>query len=155
MNNTNEYSSNSLPPRDVVFDVVQQYFTYCHRQPLWLFDDNDMSSLLRCSEELLFSLLSLAARYSSHAYFDGQHQIFAHKYGEIARGLVMFRIAQGTVTLPTIQSLCLLALANFVGQLFYRGIGVTGLTLRSVRHVSGVATYRPCELSNPKLKHGR
>ncbi|KAJ9199138.1 transcriptional regulator family: Fungal Specific TF [Paecilomyces variotii] len=107
-------NSDSLPPRDVVFDVVQQYFTYCHRQPLWLFDDNDIPSLVNCTEELIFSLLALAARYSSHAYFDGQSQVFAHKYGEIARGLIMFRIAQGTVKLTTIQSLCLLALANFV-----------------------------------------
>lgn len=123
--------------------MVQQYFTYCHRQPLWLFDDNDIPSLVNCTEELIFSLLALAARYSSHAYFDGQSQVFAHKYGEIARGLIMFRIAQGTVKLTTIQSLCLLALANFVGELFWRNSARKVLTVYSVRHASGVASYRP------------
>lgn len=90
----------------------------------------------------MFSLLALAVRYSSHAYFEGEYQISSQKYCEISRGLIMFRIAQGTVQLATIQSLCLLALANFVGELYGSSPEyLSVLTLHSYGYASGVASY--------------
>ncbi|RFU26534.1 hypothetical protein B7463_g9796, partial [Scytalidium lignicola] len=108
--------SSTLPPKDVVLEAVQLYFQYCHRQPLWLFERSDLNHLESCPEEIIFSLLALAVRYSNAPFFECRSQDFSQKYSEIARGHIMLRIAQGTVQLSTIQSLCLLAFANFVAR---------------------------------------
>lgn len=88
-------------------------------QPLWLFDREDFFCLDECCEEVIFSLLALSLRYSEHLFIKEQSIEMSHKYAEIARGHIMFRITQGSVQLSTIQSLCLLAFVNFVGTAIY------------------------------------
>ncbi|EED22146.1 C6 transcription factor, putative [Talaromyces stipitatus ATCC 10500] len=106
--------SEPLPPRNVILEIVELYFRFCHRQPLWLFEREELSSPEDIAEELVFSLLALTVRFSTTTYFASRsHQQLAQRYGEVARGLTMFRIAQGAVQMSTIQSLCLLAFANF------------------------------------------
>lgn len=100
--------------------MIDLYFQFCHRQPLWLFEREELSSESSpddMAEELVFSLLALTIRFSTTTYFDSRsHKKFAQRYGEVARAHIMFRIAQGAVQMSTIQSLCLLAFANFTGK---------------------------------------
>lgn len=106
----------TLPPQDIVVECVDLYLKYCHKQPLWLFDEDDFLQPDLCSREVFFGILALAARYSDNPFFTGRVQEMCAEYAESARGLVMLQIAQGSVQLSTIQSLCLLALANFIGK---------------------------------------
>ncbi|KIX08585.1 uncharacterized protein Z518_03241 [Rhinocladiella mackenziei CBS 650.93] len=102
-----------MPPRDAIADAINAYFQYCHLQPLWLFDRNDLSSVEECREETIFSLLALSLCHSNHSFFKGRSEELSQKYAQLAREHIMLRIAQGKVTLSTIQSLCMLTLANF------------------------------------------
>ncbi|KEF60716.1 uncharacterized protein A1O9_02277, partial [Exophiala aquamarina CBS 119918] len=89
------------------------YFSYCHRQPLWLFDSERDLDADTCCEELLLSVLALTAQHC-----DGTEPAGTIKppeiYANACRNLIMLRIAGGNVTISALQSLCLLAYANFV-----------------------------------------
>lgn len=105
-----------MPPRDVLVDVVDSYFQYCHMQPLWLFDREELSPVQDCREETLFSLLALSLCHSRHPFFRGRSDELSQQYAQAARERIMWRIVEGKVLLSTIQSLCMLALANLQGQ---------------------------------------
>jgi hypothetical protein len=85
-------------------------------QPLWLFDPKDLCSIEDCCDEVIFSLLALSLCHSKHPFFRGRSEQLSRRYAQLAREHIMLRIAQGKVTLATIQSLCMLALANFHGR---------------------------------------
>jgi len=104
-----------MPPQDIVVESFGLYLRYCHKQPLWLFDEEDLLKPEACSQEVIFGILALALRYSENPFFDGRAHKMCREYAEAARGLIMLRIAQGSVQLSTIQCLCLVALANFIG----------------------------------------
>ncbi|CAG7926862.1 unnamed protein product [Penicillium olsonii] len=106
----------TLPPQNVVDESVSLYLRYCHKQPLWLFDEEDLLKPHDIPREAIFGILALASRYSENSFFAGRIDQMCLEYTESARGLVMLRIAQGNVQLSTIQSLCLLALANFISN---------------------------------------
>ena len=108
--------SNNMPSKDVLLDVVNAYFQYCHMQPLWLFDREDFSSIENCREETIFSLLSLSLCHSKHPFFRGRSDELSQRYAQLAREHIMRRIVEGKVSLSTIQSLCMLAFANFQGE---------------------------------------
>ena len=91
---------------------MELYFHYCHRQPIWCFDYEDLEDKGSLSDELIYSVLALAARFSRE---PGQSQ----RYGNTARTLIMLRVANGTVDLETIESLCLLSYSSFVGMIDY------------------------------------
>ncbi|KAK6369586.1 hypothetical protein LTS17_009492 [Exophiala oligosperma] len=97
------------PSREVVSQAIGIYFDCCHRQPLWLFDPGDSTSLSPDSnEELIFAVLSLSTQYKPDRFASGQVQS-AHAYGDAARSLVMLRITNASTSLPTLQALTLLA----------------------------------------------
>lgn len=101
----------------MISEIVELYFQFCHRQPLWLFEREELSSPDDIVEELVFSLLALTVRFSTSTLFGNRSlNNLAQRYCEVARGHIMFRIAQGAVQMSTIQSLCLLAFANFTGK---------------------------------------
>ncbi|OKL61503.1 hypothetical protein UA08_03402 [Talaromyces atroroseus] len=106
----------SLPPSVVILHAIELYFRFCHRQPLWLFEREEVSSSNEIAEELIFALLALVVRFSACTYFEGSRQELSRRYGEVARGQIMFRIAQGAVKLSTIQGLCLLSFAYFTAK---------------------------------------
>ncbi|ETS75928.1 hypothetical protein PFICI_12872 [Pestalotiopsis fici W106-1] len=101
-----------MPAGDVLADAVDSYFHYCHMQPLWLFDREEFSSIQDCREETLFSLLALSSCHSRHPFFHGRSDELSQTYAQAARERIMRQIGIGNVSLSTIQSLCLLALAN-------------------------------------------
>lgn len=88
---------------------VRLYFQYCHRQPIWCFDREDVHDCSSIPEELACSILALTSR-----FLDNRSQLQFH--GETAKTLVMLRIANGTVGLGTIESLCLLSYSCFIGM---------------------------------------
>lgn len=89
--------------------AIDLYFQYCHRQPIWCFDRKDVEDPNYISEELICSILTLTSRFS-------QERDEMMHYGDTARTLVMLRIANGTVDLETIESLCLLSYSSFLGR---------------------------------------
>ncbi|KAH7020592.1 putative C6 transcription factor [Ilyonectria destructans] len=101
-----------LPPRDTLEDVVDSYFQYHHKQPLWLFEREEFSSIEDCREETLLSLLSLSSCHSNHPFFQGRLDELSQTYAQAARERIMQRVGEGNVSLSTIQNLCILALAN-------------------------------------------
>ncbi|EWZ36375.1 hypothetical protein FOCG_03567 [Fusarium oxysporum f. sp. radicis-lycopersici 26381] len=121
-------SRNSLlPPRDVLEDVVDAYFQYCHKQPLWLFNREDFSSIQDCSEETLLTLLALASCHSKHPFFEGRLHELSQTYAQAAREGIMQQVGEGKVSITTIQSLCILTLANIqanMATLAYLHVGM-------------------------------
>ncbi|GLB11926.1 hypothetical protein AtubIFM57258_009200 [Aspergillus tubingensis] len=104
----------------VIARAINLYVEHCHRQPVWCFDFDGPGEPGSLPEELICSLLALTLRYL-HEQEQGQH------YADDARTLIMLRIANGTVELATIESLCLLSYSSFIdgnthlGQ-FYLGL---------------------------------
>jgi hypothetical protein len=107
----------AMAPKEIVAEGIALYFQYCHKQPLWLFDPDDLIIPERCRSEVVFSILSLALRYSNNPYLDGRTDHVCRQYAEAARSYAMFRVSQGTVNLSTIQSFCLIALAEYIGEI--------------------------------------
>lgn len=105
-----------LPPRDITLQVIELYFQYNHRQPLWVFEPEDLSFPENCSQEVLFAVLSLASRYSTLTLTPDELAQTISKYSQAARNLIISKIANGTVDLATLQSLCILSFSNFVGK---------------------------------------
>jgi hypothetical protein len=86
-------------------DGIEIYFDLCHRQPIWCFDREDLEESEEISTELAYSILELTARF--------MHQQGKLEYGEHAKWSIMLRVANGTVELETIESLCLLSYSAF------------------------------------------
>jgi hypothetical protein len=105
-----------MPPSEVILESFSLYRQYCHKQPLWLFDEDDLSVPDLFPQEITFGVLGLALRYSSNPFVEGRVDKMCRQYSEAARGSIMLQIAQGSVQISTIQSLCLVALSNFIGE---------------------------------------
>ncbi|KAJ5298101.1 hypothetical protein N7508_008350, partial [Penicillium antarcticum] len=105
-----------IPPTEVIFESFDLYRQYCHKQPLWLFDESDLLAPEIYSQEIMFGILGLALRYSNNPFVEGRVDELCQQYTEAARGIIMLKIARGGVQLSTIQSLCLIALANFIAE---------------------------------------
>jgi hypothetical protein len=103
--------SNSHPSSSAIAKAIDLYFEYCHRQPIWCFDRDEVSDPSCLSEELVCCLLALTSRFSR------DRESLQH-YGDSARSLIMLRMANGTVELETIESLCLLSYSSFLGKGF-------------------------------------
>lgn len=97
------------PSTSTIARGINLYFQFCHRQPIWCFDREELEESGCESQELVCSILALASRFSrDHAHL--------HHYSNTARTLIMLRVANGTVDLETMESLCLLSYLSFVGM---------------------------------------
>jgi hypothetical protein len=104
-----ESENSSLRPS--VSDIavgVALYFEYCHRQPIWCFERDEVSDFASMHDELACSILALNLRFSDNA---DQAKLYANN----AKSLIMLRIANGSVDLATLESLCLLSYSSFIG----------------------------------------
>jgi hypothetical protein len=100
--------SNLRPgPSDIALGIGL-YFKYCHRQPIWCFEREDLGDYAILPEELACSILALTSHFSKNR--DQQRL-----YGDNAKTLIMLLIANGTVELTTLESLCLLSYSSFIG----------------------------------------
>lgn len=88
---------------------VDLYFELFHRQPIWCFDRQELEQNAELPSEVVYSILELTARFSQR-----QESIC---YGESARWSIMLRVANGTVQLESIESLCLLSYSAFIGTI--------------------------------------
>jgi hypothetical protein len=88
---------------------IDVYFKYCHRQPIWCFEREEIGDYAILPEELACSILALTSHFSKSR--DQQRL-----YGDNAKTLIMLLIANGTVELTTIESLCLLSYSSFIGK---------------------------------------
>ncbi|PLB40366.1 putative C6 transcription factor [Aspergillus candidus] len=95
------------PSTSTIARGINLYFQFCHRQPIWCFDREELEESGCDSQELVCSILALASRFSR----DHDH---LHHYSNTARTLIMLRVANGTVDLETMESLCLLSYLSFV-----------------------------------------
>ncbi|KXJ85727.1 hypothetical protein Micbo1qcDRAFT_237374 [Microdochium bolleyi] len=127
-------------PRPAATDIsraIQIYFQRCHRQPVWCFEREDVRDQASLPDELVYSILALTSRFFSVRRAQLQ------RYGNDARRLIMLRVANGSVALATIESLCLLSHSSFtdgnisLGQ-FY--LGLADQLCRSAR-LDTVALY--------------
>ncbi|KAL2870911.1 putative C6 transcription factor [Aspergillus lucknowensis] len=106
--------------------AIDLYLECCHRQPVWCLNIKELGNLEAQPEELLCSILALTIRFSRDAE-DGQ------RYADTAKSLIMLRIANGTVELATIESLCLLAYSSFIDGQLQLGRFHLGLALQLCR----------------------
>ncbi|KAI1737373.1 hypothetical protein F4680DRAFT_460435 [Xylaria scruposa] len=105
---------------------LRLYFKYCHRQPIWCFEREDVNNYSSLSHELVCSILCLTARFSNNR---DRLQLYGHN----VRPLIMLRIANGTVVLETIESLCLLSYSFFLDGNINLGQFHVGLALQLCR----------------------
>lgn len=103
-----EESNSRLSSSDIAVGIGL-YFKYCHRQPIWCFEREEVSDYDILPEELACSILVLTSRFS-------EKREHLQLYRDNAKNLVMLRIANGTVELTTIESLCLLSYSSFIGM---------------------------------------
>lgn len=120
-----ENSDTRPGPADIATGI-HLYFKYCHRQPIWCFDREDVSDYSSLPHELVCSILCLTARFSNKR---GRLQLYGHN----VRPLIMLRIANGTVVLETIESLCLLSYSFFIDGNINLGQFHVGLALQLCR----------------------
>ncbi|RDW72671.1 putative C6 transcription factor [Aspergillus mulundensis] len=104
-----------------VAKAIDLYLECCHRQPVWCLNIKELGNIESHPEELIYSILALTSRFTREAE-QGQ------RYADSAKSLIMLKIANGTVELATIESLCLLAYSAFIdGHLqlgrFHLGLG--------------------------------
>lgn len=105
-------STQGRPAMPDVSRAIQIYFQRCHRQPIWCFEREDVRDPASLPDELIYSIFALVSRFFSIRRSQFQ------RYGNEARRLIMLRLANGTVALPTIESLCLLSYSSFTGECF-------------------------------------
>ena len=98
-------------------DLGLLYLTWCHNQPLTLFDkDTFVESLPKRNRELILVLQALAFRFPPGS-ITPQYNEQLSSMAETARKIVMNRITDRQVDLPTLQTLCLLSVVDFAGPL--------------------------------------
>jgi hypothetical protein len=95
----------------VIAKAIDLYLECCHRQPVWCLNIKELGNIESHPEELICSILALTMRFARE-HDEGQ------RYADSAKSLIMLRMANGTVELATIESLCLLAYSSFIGVSF-------------------------------------
>ncbi|KAG6184728.1 hypothetical protein E4U10_006329 [Claviceps purpurea] len=140
----------SSPIRPCLTDLslgIRLYFEFCHRQPIWCFDRADVSDIGSVTDELACSILAVTARFSGRAEA-------LQLYEENSRRLIMIRIANGAVGLPTIESLCLLSYSSFIDGNVHLGQFYLGMALQLCRSamLDSDAGYVTDDLINERKK---
>jgi hypothetical protein len=97
--------------------MIDVYFQFCHMQPLWLFERDDVDSAEQHSEEIVLPLMALAFPYSSNPKYQGKTEELSRHYSKLGRDHILLQVTQGNVKMSTMQGLCMLAFANFLGKL--------------------------------------
>lgn len=103
--------SKSSPSMISINAALKCYFERCHKQPVWLFDPEEVGDSGNLADEAALALLALTTLFNSAIPSD-QYQ----NYLESARRLVMSQVANGSARLSTIESLCIICQACFQGS---------------------------------------
>ncbi|KAE8375415.1 hypothetical protein BDV26DRAFT_14948 [Aspergillus bertholletiae] len=104
-------------PVEVLDHFVEIYRQRIHFQPLPLLNLNGLRSHLAASSSLLLhSFLALALHFGSHEFYRGREQEALQFYTRSAEDATMRLAAEGISKLEVIESLCLLAMKDLIGQ---------------------------------------
>ncbi|KAL4881651.1 hypothetical protein BJY04DRAFT_207430 [Aspergillus karnatakaensis] len=106
--------------------AIDIYLECCHRQPVWCLNIKELGNIESHPEELICSILALTMRFAR----DPDQ---GKRYADSAKSLIMLRIANGSVELATIESLCLLAYSSFIDGYLQQGRFYLGLGLQLCR----------------------
>jgi hypothetical protein len=104
--------------------VAELYLTFCWCQPLPLFEPSGfIASFSSRQPEVVYAVSALAIKHVSPSHEEAdEHGTKSAGYAQVAYQLVMRRIAEGEVELPTIQAICLLAVFDIDGTVAYSSI---------------------------------
>lgn len=92
------------------------YLTWCHGQPICLFNtDTFLESLTFRDLELILALQTLSLRYPPSTLTPQKREKLDSMEKE-ARTAVMNRIASSEAELSTLQTLCILSMVEFAGK---------------------------------------
>lgn len=105
-----ESDSQRPGPSDITTGI-RLYFDYCHRQPIWCFERDEIKDTGSVPEHLVCSILALTARFS-------HRKEALQRYGSSARQLIMHCVVNGTVDITVLESLCLLSYSSFIGMIY-------------------------------------
>ncbi|KAH8196723.1 hypothetical protein TruAng_009115 [Truncatella angustata] len=119
-------SSKLRPDPSDIARGIQVYFKHCHRQPIWCFEREEVRDFGSLPDELAYSILALTSRFS-------QRRDQLQPFSNAARHLIMLRIANGTVAITTIESLCLLSYSSFIDGNTHLGQFHLGLAVQLCR----------------------
>lgn len=108
-----------LVPKENLLAMGQLYLTWCHGQPIALFNASTfLESLTFRDIELILALQTLSLRYPPST-LTPQKRDRLNAMEREARTAVMNRIASSEVDISTLQTLCILSMVEFAGkQLF-------------------------------------
>lgn len=96
-------------------DLDHLYLTWCHNQPLAMFNkDTFAESLPERDHELILALQALAFRFPPGSLTPQRCEQLGSMAKE-ARYIAMNRVTDGQVRPSTLQTLCLLSLIDFTG----------------------------------------
>ncbi|KAJ1717842.1 hypothetical protein NYO67_196 [Aspergillus flavus] len=105
------------PPVHVLDHLVEVYRTRIHLQPLPLFNLEGLRDRLANSPRfLLHSFLALSLNFGSHGFFRGREQEAVQFYTRSAQDGTMELAVEGISKVEVIESLCLLAVKDLIGQ---------------------------------------
>ena len=109
----------SLPSWDVVKAYAQLYLRHCNYQPLPLFSEDFATTISSRDPALILAMMATALRFEmiGPATTNSDSAYKVREYVAHARELIMRRIICGPVELSTLQTLCLLSLAEFNSKL--------------------------------------
>lgn len=94
----------------------EMYLTWCHKQPMELFDEETfMSSLSHRDQELILALQALGSRFPPGSLTKTK-QDHLESLAKDSRQMVMDKVVKGETTLSSIQTLCILSCYNFTGK---------------------------------------
>ncbi|KAF5660291.1 hypothetical protein FHETE_9033 [Fusarium heterosporum] len=111
-------------PAEAFAKSIEFYFKHLHRQPLWLFDEHALSPS-EMSEDLVCAILALSTTYNA-LEFRGEKIQSPGAYNKNARKGVMFKIAEGNMTVQSTQALCLLAYFSLItGDIAMAGFDIS------------------------------
>ncbi|KAH8702354.1 hypothetical protein BGW36DRAFT_372668 [Talaromyces proteolyticus] len=101
-------------PRQIIFSSAQTFLWYCNHQPIPFFHSETFLSTVSARDvELIDAIQALALRFEEGGFPDHDINQQIQNKTESSRKAVMNRIAEGTVELSTLQSLCLLSMIDF------------------------------------------
>ncbi|CAK7264593.1 hypothetical protein SEPCBS119000_001077 [Sporothrix epigloea] len=115
LSSANQSTAQLLPSARVIAEAIRVYFSCCHRQPVWLFEPKSSLSVAS-PDAVLLCILALSTQHSPDAFAGLSDDALPSPddYNEAARRAILQDLASMSVTLATLQALCLLSFSNLV-----------------------------------------
>ena len=97
-------------------EAGELYLTWCHKQPLALFDETTFIETLPLRDQVLCQAIKgIGLRFSPNISAPAQHRQLDELLCD-ARRTIWRRLADGEIELSSLQTLCLICARSFVGM---------------------------------------